>query len=61
MEMKFLRQILGKTGKDKIRNTVIRDELKVEEIKNDIEKINYNGRTRYAHVGRMNAKEDASA
>ena len=36
--MKFFRGILGKTRKDKIRNTVIRDELKVEGIKNDIER-----------------------
>ena len=36
--MKFLSGILGKTRKDKIRNTVIRDELKEEEIKNDVER-----------------------
>ena len=33
MEIKFLRGILGKTRKDKIINWVIRDELKVDEIK----------------------------
>ncbi|PSN52199.1 hypothetical protein C0J52_06104 [Blattella germanica] len=38
MEMKFLRGILGKTRRDKTRNTVIREELKIEEIKRDIEK-----------------------
>ena len=38
VERKFLRGILkNKTRKKKIRNTIIRDELKVEEIKNDIE------------------------
>ena len=39
MEIKFLIGILGKTRRDKIRNTVIREELKIEEIKRDIEKI----------------------
>ncbi|PSN33761.1 hypothetical protein C0J52_21677 [Blattella germanica] len=41
MEKKFLRGILGKTIRDKIRNTVIREELKIEEIKRD-----YNGKPR---------------
>ena len=36
-KMKFFRGILGKIRK-KIRNTVIRDELKVEEIKNNVVK-----------------------
>ena len=38
MEMKFLRVILNKTNKDRIRNTNIRLELGVDEINNDIEK-----------------------
>ena len=38
MEMSFLRGILRKTRKDKIRNTVIRDELKAKEIKYGIKK-----------------------
>ena len=39
MQMKFLRGILGKPRKDKIRNTLIEEELKVEEIKNDIQSL----------------------
>ena len=35
MEMKFLRAILNKTNKDKIKNTNIRLELGVNEIKKD--------------------------
>jgi uncharacterized Fe-S cluster-containing protein len=33
MEIKFLRGILGKTRRDKIRNDDIREQLKVDEIK----------------------------
>ncbi|PSN47211.1 hypothetical protein C0J52_07881 [Blattella germanica] len=36
MKMKFLRGILGNTRRDEIRNTVIREELKIEEIQRDI-------------------------
>jgi hypothetical protein len=35
--MKFLRAIVGKTRRDRIRNTYIRGELKMEEIQNQIE------------------------
>ena len=38
MKMKFLRAILNKTEKGRIRNTNIRLELEVDEIKNDIRK-----------------------
>ena len=36
--MKFLRAILNKTKRDRIRNINIRLELGVDEIKNDIQK-----------------------
>ena len=39
MEMKFLRAILNKTKKNRIRNINIRLELGMDEIKNDIQKI----------------------
>ena len=38
MEMKFLRVILNKTGKDRIRSINIGLELGVDKIKNDIQK-----------------------
>jgi hypothetical protein len=38
MEMKFLREIIGKTRRDRIRNDDIREQLKVDNIKIDIEK-----------------------
>jgi hypothetical protein len=38
MEMKFLRDIIGKTRRDRIRNDDIREQLKVDDIKTDIEK-----------------------
>jgi hypothetical protein len=50
MEMKFLRGILGKTRRDKVRNNDIREQLKVDDIKHDM------GRNRlkwYGHVMRM--------
>ncbi|PSN48044.1 hypothetical protein C0J52_09106 [Blattella germanica] len=50
MEMKFLKGIFGKTRKNKIRNTVIREELKIEEIKRDIEKTRLQW---YGHVMHM--------
>ena len=38
MEKKFLRAILSKTTKDRIRNINIKLELRVDEIKNDTQK-----------------------
>jgi uncharacterized Fe-S cluster-containing protein len=38
MEMKFLRGILSKTRRDKIRNNDIREQLKVDDIKHDMER-----------------------
>jgi hypothetical protein len=38
VEIKFLRKIVGKTRRERIRNTHIRAELKMEEIHNQIEK-----------------------
>jgi hypothetical protein len=37
VEMKFLRGIVGKTRRGRIRKTYIRGELKVEEIQDQIE------------------------
>jgi hypothetical protein len=50
MEMKFLREILGKTRRDKIKNDDIREQLKADDIKNDIERIRLKW---YGHVMRM--------
>ena len=50
MEMKFMRGILEKTRRDKIRNTVISEDLKIQEIKRDIENIRLQW---YGHVMRM--------
>jgi hypothetical protein len=50
MEMKFLREIIGKTRRDRIRNDDIREQLKVDNIKIDIEK---NRLRWYGHVMRM--------
>jgi hypothetical protein len=36
MEMKFLREIIGKSRRDRIRNDDIREQLKVDDIKIDI-------------------------
>jgi uncharacterized Fe-S cluster-containing protein len=38
VEIKFLRGIVGKTRTDRIRNTYIRGELKIEEIQNKTER-----------------------
>jgi hypothetical protein len=38
MEMKFMRGILGKTRRDKIRNNDIREQLKVDDIKQVMER-----------------------
>ena len=38
MEMEFLKPVLNKTKMDRIRNTKVRLELGVDEIKNDIQK-----------------------
>jgi hypothetical protein len=35
-EMKFFRAIMGKTKRDRIRNAHIRDELRMEELQNQI-------------------------
>jgi hypothetical protein len=50
MEMKFLRGILGKTRRDKIRNDDIREQLKVDNIKHDMERKRLKW---YGHVMRM--------
>jgi hypothetical protein len=49
-EMKFLREIIGKTRRDRIRNDDIREQLKVDNIKIDIEK---NRLRWYGHIMRM--------
>jgi hypothetical protein len=48
--MKFLKAIVGKTKRDRIRNSYIRGELKMEEIQNQIRE----SRMRwFGHVKRM--------
>jgi CRISPR/Cas system CSM-associated protein Csm5 (group 7 of RAMP superfamily) len=47
MEMKFLRENLGKTRRHKIRNNDIREQLKVDDIKHDMER---NRLKWYGHV-----------
>jgi hypothetical protein len=49
-EMKFLRNVAGCTLKDQIRNTVIRNELKIFSVNNRIQN---NILNRIHHVGRM--------
>jgi hypothetical protein len=50
LQVKFLRATVGKTRRDRIRNTYIRGKLKMEEIQNQIER----SRLRwYGHVKRM--------
>lgn len=51
MEMLYLRRVLGVTRKDRLRNSFIREELKVDSILNKIEQ----GQLRwYGHLIRMN-------
>jgi hypothetical protein len=49
-EMKFMTGILGKTRRDKIRNKDIREQLKVDDIKHDMERKKLKW---YGHIMRM--------
>jgi hypothetical protein len=49
-EIKVLKEILGKTRRDKIRNDDIREQLKVDDIQHDMEEIRLKW---YGHVMRM--------
>jgi hypothetical protein len=50
-EMKFLMGTVGRTRRDRIRNRYIREEIKMEEIHNQIES---SGLRWFGHVKRMN-------
>ena len=58
VELKFSRVILNKTKKNRIRNTNLRFELRVDEIKNDIKKsrLSWFGHVIWMREGRIPEK-----
>ena len=54
-EMKFLRKIVNKTRRDRIRNTVIREEVKVEPV---IQTIQKHALRWFGYITRMRGQED---